>query len=137
MQISEEILTEDDKRIQELSRQYINQVRFLKQNEAKIAFKKKLRPVFVIEFFYTWIAIVIATFKLFENELFQTIFGFLSIGITFYVYGIFAFFYLREDIDKSDNIIKNIDNIQNELNQLLEKINLNVDDFYKELDKKI
>ena len=135
--MNKEILTDIDKEIKFLSKQYIWNLSKLKNNENIISLRMKLGIIFFISFLYSWVSIVVATMQIFQNAIIKILFSVFFIGVNIYVYSVFYELYIKDVENKNTRLLDEIDSITKELDKKLDYLNIDKDSYYKELVSKV
>ena len=136
--MEEEILTEKDKKLKYLSDQYLRNIIRLKQNEDKLALKKKFfPPILFICFLITYIAFIAFIMEHIKNKLIQLISMIFLTVTNIYVYMLAYNFYNNVEYNERNQLIEEINSICKDLDAILEELGLNVEDYYKELEKEL
>lgn len=123
---------EEKSKLDYLGKQYRRLLINLKNNERIIQIKEKCVIIFFISFIFTFSAIAIVT-QYINNIIFYLL-GVIFEYLNVYVYITFCNSYIEDSKKESDRLIQDIDNISNKINNILQKNNLNDEDFYKELE---
>lgn len=123
---------EEKKKLDYLGKQYKKFLIDLKNNERIIQIKEKCTIIFFICFIFTFCSIAIVV--KYNNNVFFRLLGVIVEFLNIYVYIMFGNSYIEDSKKESDRLIQDIDNISNEINNILQKNNLNEEDFYKELE---
>lgn len=130
-----EITEEETNRIDFLSKQYSKNINRAKANNKIIGFKKKIfPPIILIMFLFTLGAIVTFVATTIKSLMLQWIIGLPSVIFNGYTYLVFYINYLFQEKEEEQIISKNIEEITDEINRILKKYHIDVEDFYKELD---
>lgn len=128
-----EITNEEKNRIEFLVKQFHRNIERLNRNMEITKFKNKFfPPIILIMFLFTWSAIIVFIYMCIKSIILQWIIGLPAIIINGYVYLVCYANYLFQEKEEEEILNKNIEEILNEIDSILDKYNIPKEDFYND-----
>ena len=129
----DEITDEEKNRLIFLAKQYHRNIERLEKNKRTISFKNKFfPPIILIIFLFSWASISIFVYLYIKSFILQLIIGFPAVIVNGYAYLIFYSNFLFQEKEEENIVNKDINEILEEINSILDKYNIPKEDFYKE-----
>ena len=127
-------MSEEDKlNLESLTKQYKNSLIRLKSNEDVIKLREKYLIFFFICGIYTWIAIIVATIQLFQNELIKILIVLVTLGSNIYIHLLFSSYYIKEIEQENEFLFQTIDELSEKIDLILKENNIDNNEFYKKI----
>ena len=123
----------EKKRLDYLVQQYKWNYQQIKHTEIELIRRKYLFILFIIYFFFVWIAAIVFTIDHFNNSFIEIIIANSFIFTHIWVAKNFSENYFRSLNEKNKIYEENISKIEIEIDDILEANNINKDKFYREL----